>query len=42
VKIIKFLPGDPFLIQPEGKKPMTVKEFINGHPEAKELINKLA
>ncbi len=38
-KIIKFLPGG--LIQPEGKKPMTKKEFLNGYPKTKELIEKL-
>ncbi len=36
---IKFLPGN--LIQPEGKKPMTIKEFLNGYPQAKEVIEKL-
>lgn len=36
---IKFLPNG--LIQPEGKKPMTVKEFLNGYPQAKELIEKV-
>jgi len=36
---IKFLPGN--LIQPEGKKPMTIKEFLNGYPEAKDLIDKI-
>lgn len=40
-KIIKFLPGHPFLIQPEGKRPMTIKEFLNGYPDAKEQIEKL-
>jgi len=40
-QIIKFLPNNPFLIQPEGKRPMTIKEFLNGHPEAKGLIEKL-
>lgn len=38
-KIIKFLPNG--LIQPEGKRPMTKKEFLNGYPKAKELIEKL-
>ena len=38
-KIIKFLPRN--LIQPEGKKPMTVKEFLNGYPETKDLIDKI-
>lgn len=36
---IKFLPGN--LILPEGKKPMTIKEFLNGYPRARELIEKL-
>jgi hypothetical protein len=31
----------PFFIQPEGKKPMAVKDFLNGYPEAKEVIAKL-
>jgi len=35
-KIIKFMPGN--LIQPEGKKPITVKEFLNGYPEARHVI----
>lgn len=30
-----------FLIQPAGKKPITVEEFINGYPEIKELIKRL-
>ena len=38
-KIFKFLPGN--LIQPEGKKPMTIKEFFNGYPETKSLIEPL-
>jgi methionyl-tRNA formyltransferase len=29
------------LLQPEGKKPMSVKDFVNGYPEAKEFIEKL-
>ena len=49
LKIIKFLPsslvtqqpGNPFLVQPEGKKSMTIKEFLNGYPQAKEQIEKL-
>jgi len=39
--IVKFLPDKPFLIQPEGRKPMRVKEFLNGYPETKEWIEKL-
>ena len=34
-------PTDPFLIQPEGKKPMSIKEFLNGYPQIKDLIGKL-
>lgn len=52
LKIIKFLPNlptilptyhptDPFIVQPEGKKPMTIREFLNGYPEIKTLIEKL-
>ncbi|MEK7450944.1 MAG: methionyl-tRNA formyltransferase [Patescibacteria group bacterium] len=33
---IKFLPGN--LIQVEGKKPMSYKDFLNGYPETKELL----
>ena len=36
--LIKFLPDDPFLIQPEGKRPMTINEFKNGYPAAYEQI----
>jgi len=48
--LIKFLPPtilpshkptDPFLIQPEGKRPMTIKEFKNGYPSAYKKIIKL-
>lgn len=35
-KIIKLLPGDK--LQVEGKKPMSYKDFLNGYPEAKEII----
>jgi len=38
-KIIKFLPQG--LIQPEGKQPMTVKEFLNGYPDIKDRIEKI-
>lgn len=38
-KLIKFLPGG--LIQPEGKRKMTKKEFLNGYPKTRELIEKL-
>lgn len=48
---IKFLPdlsviasetkqSRPFLLQPEGKKPMSVKDFLNGYPEAREIVEK--
>ncbi|MBI3282966.1 methionyl-tRNA formyltransferase, partial [Candidatus Curtissbacteria bacterium] len=44
-KILKFLPSntpnEPFLIQPEGKKPMTVKEFKNGYPEIFKKISQI-
>jgi len=38
-KIVKFLPEKK--IQVEGKKPMSYKDFVNGYPEAKDLIKKL-
>lgn len=38
-KRIKFLPENK--IQMEGKKPMTTKEFLNGYPKYKDLIEKL-
>lgn len=48
---IKFLPAtdrqpstvyrQPLLIQPEGKRPMTIKEFINGYPQTKPQMEKL-
>ena len=41
VKIIKFLPDSPFLIQPEGKRPMTIREFKNGYPKIFEQIRQL-
>jgi len=52
LKIIKFLPNlptilqsynptDPFLLQPEGKKPMTIKEFLNGYQHLESQIRKL-
>ena len=37
--IIKFLPGN--LIQPEGKRAMSISEFRNGYPEAFEQISRL-
>jgi methionyl-tRNA formyltransferase len=36
---IKFLPGNK--IQMEGKNPVTMREFINGYPEMKDLLGKL-
>lgn len=38
--IIKFLPQGK--IQPEGKNPMSPKDFFNGYPEAKKWLAKLA
>ncbi len=38
-KIVKLLPGN--MLQVEGKKPMTVKDFLNGYPDTKELLQKL-
>lgn len=38
-KVIKFLPGQK--LQVEGGKPMTYKDFLNGYPQAKGIINKL-
>ena len=38
-KIIKFLPERK--IHPEGKNPMTIKEFLNGYPKTKELVERL-
>ena len=37
--LIKFLPGN--LIQPEGKRPMSISEFRNGYPEVFEQIKHL-
>jgi methionyl-tRNA formyltransferase len=34
-------PTTLFLLQPEGKKPMTIKDFLNGYPEVKDTIKKL-
>lgn len=34
-------PTDPFLIQPEGKKPITIKNFSNGYPDLFNQIEKL-
>ncbi|MCR4324257.1 MAG: methionyl-tRNA formyltransferase [Candidatus Curtissbacteria bacterium] len=38
-KIIKFLPEKK--IQPEGKKPMDIKAFLNGYPQTKDFIEKI-
>jgi len=45
---LKFLPNSSpiihnskFMILPEGKRPMTPKEFLNGYPQAKPLLEKL-
>lgn len=50
-KIVKLLPisrhpeldsgSTPFLLQVEGKKPMSYKDFLNGYPQAKEQLGKL-
>jgi methionyl-tRNA formyltransferase len=39
-KIIKLLPENK--IQVEGKKPMSYKDFLNGYPESKEILEKIA
>lgn len=46
--LLKFLPTTNYelqttnyLIQPEGKRPMTIKEFLNGYPTLKESISKI-
>lgn len=38
-RIVKFLPDN--MIQVEGKKPMSYKDFINGYPEGKAFLEKL-
>jgi len=38
-KIVKFLPGGK--LQVEGKNPMSVKDFLNGYPSLKPLIEKI-
>lgn len=38
-KIVKLLPENQ--IQVEGKNPMSVKDFINGYPDLKEVIEKI-
>lgn len=41
LKIKLFPSADPFLIQPEGKRPMTLAEFKNGYPNAYNQISNL-
>jgi len=36
---IKFLPNN--MVQPEGKKPMSYKDFFNGYPQAKGLLQNI-
>lgn len=38
-RIVKLLPENK--LQVEGKKPMNIKDFLNGYPRAKEIISKL-
>jgi methionyl-tRNA formyltransferase len=38
-KIVKFLPNK--IIQVEGKKPMSYKDFMNGYPEGRKFLEKL-
>jgi len=38
-KIIKFLPGKK--LQVEGKKPVCYKDFVNGYPTGKDIVEKL-
>lgn len=38
-KIVKLLPQN--MLQVEGKKPMTVKDFLNGYPDAKDILLRL-
>ncbi|MDP2649472.1 MAG: methionyl-tRNA formyltransferase [bacterium] len=38
-KVVKLLPGQK--IQVEGKKPMSIKDFLNGYPQAKDLVEKI-
>lgn len=35
-KIVKLLPNN--MLQVEGKKPMTAKDFLNGYPETKTIL----
>lgn len=41
IKLSNYQTNNLFLIQPEGKKPMTIKEFLNGNPKAKSALEKL-
>ena len=36
-----YRPTDPFVIQPEGKRPLTISEFKNGYPEQFKQIENL-
>ena len=38
-KMVKLLPNN--MLQVEGKKPMTTKDFLNGYPDTKEILQKL-
>lgn len=38
-KIVKFLPGK--MLQVEGKKPVSYKDFLNGYPEAADWLQKI-
>lgn len=38
-KILKFLPGPK--LQAEGGKPMSIKDFLNGYPETRPILEKL-
>lgn len=38
---VKFLPDHPFLVQPEGKRPLTITQFENGYPRIYEQIKPL-
>lgn len=40
LKIVKFLPNK--MVQVEGKKPMSYKDFVNGYPNAKEIMQLLS
>lgn len=38
-KIVKLLPNN--MLQVEGKKPMTIKDFLNGYPQTNDTLKKL-